>query len=71
MGLGPPLLLLGGPGLPRFCRNIVGLSNTISNGSSDKVNRLLKKTLQNFGSILSILFLTYYLWIGSEFGRIS
>jgi len=27
--------------------------------------------LQNFGSILSILFVTYYLQFGSEFSRIS
>jgi len=67
MGLGPPLLFLGGPGPPLFCLNVVSLSNTISVGSSDKVNRSLKKTLQNFDSILSILFLTYYL----QFGRIS
>jgi len=38
--------------------NIVSLSNTISIGSSDKVNFTMKKTLHNFGSILSILFLT-------------
>jgi len=31
----------------------------------------MKKLLQNFGSILSILFLIYYLKISSEFGRIS
>jgi len=31
----------------------------------------MKKMLQNFGSILSILFLIYYLKIGSKFGRIS
>ena len=40
-------------------------------GFSVKVNRLMKKMLQNFGNILSILFLIYYLKIGSEFGRIS
>jgi len=60
MGLGPPLLFLGGPAPQLFCLNILSLSNTISIGSSDKVNRLMKKMLQNFGSILSILFLTYY-----------
>jgi len=48
-----------GPRPPLFCLNIVSSSNTITIGSSDKVNRLMKKTLQNFGSILSILFLTY------------
>ena len=60
MGLSPPTFISGG-GLPPllFCLNIVSLSNTITIGSSDKVNRLMKKTLQNFGSILSILFLTY------------
>jgi len=50
MGLGPPL----------FCLDIVRLRNTISIGSSDKVNRSMKKKLQNFGSILSILFLTWF-----------
>jgi len=60
MGLGPPLLFLGRPSPPLFCLNIVSLSNTISIGDSDEVNRLMKKTLQNCGSILSILFLTYY-----------
>jgi len=59
MGLCPPTFISGGPCPPFFCLNIVSLSNTISIGSSDKVNRLMKKTLQNFGSILSILFLTY------------
>jgi len=58
-GLGPSLLFLGGPWPPLFCPNIVSLSNTISIGSSDKVNHLMKKPLQNFGSILSILFLPY------------
>jgi len=69
MGLGSPLLFLGGAGPQLFCLNIVRLSNTISIGSSDKVNRT-KQTLQNFGSILSILFPIYYLQFGSEFGRI-
>ena len=35
MGLGPPLLFLGGPGPPFFFLNIVSLSKTISIGSSD------------------------------------
>jgi len=35
------------------------LSNRISTGASDKVNRLIKKTLQSFRCILSILFLIY------------
>jgi len=35
----PSLLFLGGPGPPLFCLNIVSLSNTISIGYSDKVNR--------------------------------
>jgi len=61
MRLVPPLLFLGGPGPPLFCLNIVSLSNTISIGSSDKVNRSMKQTLQNFRSMLSILFLTYCL----------
>jgi len=56
-----PLLFLGGPGPRLFCLDAVSLSNTISSGSSDKENRSIKKRLQNFGSILSILFLTYYL----------
>jgi len=54
MGLGPPTFISGGTGPPLFCLNIVSLSNTISIESSDKVNRLMKKTLQIFGSILSI-----------------
>jgi len=57
----PPLLFLGGPDPPFFCLNIVSLSNTINIGFSGKVNRLMNKTLQNFGSILLIVFLTYYL----------
>jgi len=51
MGLDPPLLFLGRPAPPFFCLNIVSLSKTISIGSSDKVNRLMKKLLQKFGSI--------------------
>jgi len=32
----------------------------------------MKKMLQNFGNILSVLFvIDYYLQLGSEFGRIS
>jgi len=31
----------------------------------------MKKMLQNFGSILSTIFLIFYLKIASEFGRIS
>ena len=49
---------------------MVSLSNTISIGSSDKVNRWMKTTLQNFGSILSIWFLTLFviwLWIWQDF----
>jgi len=60
MGLASPLLFLGGVP-PTFFLNFVSLSNTTNIGSSDEVTRLMKKTLQNFGSILSILFLTYYL----------
>jgi len=54
------LLFLGGAA-PTFFLNIVSLSKTISIGSSEKVNRPIKKKLQNFSSILSILFPTYYL----------
>ena len=61
MGLVLPTFISGGPIPPLFCLDIVCLSNAITIGSSDKVNRSMKKTLQNFGSILSILFLTYYL----------
>jgi len=43
MGQGPPLLFLGGPASTLFYLNIVSLSNTIDIGSSDKVNRLMKK----------------------------
>jgi len=65
MCLGSPTFISGGSD-PRllnfeFCLNIVSLSNTISIESSDKINRLMKKMLQNFASILSILFLIYYL----------
>jgi len=61
MGLGPPTFISGGLAPPLFCLDTVSLSNGISLGSSDKVNRSMKKTLQNFVRILSILFLTYYL----------
>jgi len=54
MGLGPPLLFLGEPAPPLFFMNIASLSNTISSGSSNEINRLMKKKLQNFRSILSI-----------------
>jgi len=61
MDLGPPLLFLGGPGPLllnlEFCLNM----NTSSIGSILKVNRLMKKMLQNFGSILPILFVIYCL----------
>ena len=40
MGLGPPTFISGGPGAPVLFLNIIGLSNTISIGSGDKVNRL-------------------------------
>ena len=43
MGLGAPTFISGGPVPPRFCLNITNLSNTVSIGSSDKVNRLMKK----------------------------
>jgi len=65
--LAPHFHLWGGLAPPLFFLNIISLSNTIRIKSSDNVNRLMKKTLQNFRSILSILFLIYYLW----FGRIS
>jgi len=62
IGLGPPCFYFrGGLASQLFGLDIVSLSNTISIGSSDKVNRSMKKTLQNFCSILSIIFLTYYL----------
>jgi len=60
MGLGAPIFFLGGL-TPTFCLNIVSSSNTISIGPSDKVIRLMKKTLQNFDSILLILVQTCYL----------
>ena len=52
---------LGGPH-PTF--------NPISIGYIVKFNCLMKKLLQNFISILSILFLTHYLLFRSEFDRI-
>ena len=55
MGQGPPLLFLGGPGPPLFYLDVVSLSNTISIGSSDKVNHSMKKTLQNLA-----VFCRYY-----------
>jgi len=48
MGLASPLLN------SNFAE--ISLSNTISFGSIVKVNRLIKKMLQNFGGILSMLF---------------
>jgi len=45
----------------------ISLSNPISTGSIVEVNRLMKKMLHNFASILSTLFVIFYL----EFGRIS
>ena len=61
--LGPPTFISGGPGPPllnfEFCLDVVSLSNTISIGSSIKANRLMKKMLQNSGSISSTLFLIW------------
>ena len=57
MGLGPSL----------FCLNIVSLSSTISVGSSDKVNRLMKKMLQNFGSIIFNILFVIWQWICQDF----
>jgi len=61
MNLGPATFFWGGAWTPllnfEFFLNIVSLSNTISIEFSVKVNCLMKKMLQNFGSILSILFL--------------
>ena len=51
-GSGPPLLNCD------FCLN---RCDTISIGPTLKVNRLMKKILQNFGSILSILFVIHNL----------
>ena len=55
--IGPSLATFISGGVPpTFFLNFVSLSNTTNIGSSDEVTRLMKKTLQNFGSILSILF---------------
>ena len=43
MGLGSPTFISRGACPPTFCLNMVSLSNTVSIGSSDKVNRLMKK----------------------------
>ena len=43
----PPTFISGGPGPPLFCLSSVSLSNTISIGSSDKVNRLMKIARNN------------------------
>ena len=51
-------MLPQGPTQNPLFLNIVSLSSTISIGTSDKVNPLINTTLHNFGSILSILFLT-------------
>jgi len=48
MGLSPPLLFLGRSAPPLFCLCIVSLSNTISIGFSDKINRLMKKNGAEF-----------------------
>jgi len=61
MGLGLPTFISGGAWALTFCLDIVSLRNTISIGSSGKSKSFIEKTLQNFGSIFSILFLTYYL----------
>jgi len=61
IGLAPPTFISGGACPPLFYLDIVSLINTISIGSSDTVNRSMKKSLQNFGSIMSILVLTHYL----------
>jgi len=73
MGLGPTLFILGVPGTPlstvEFCLNIVNLTNAIGIASGVKLNEnvsefwqyFMKKVLQNFISILAMLFLTYYL----------
>jgi len=61
MAQDPQLLFLEGPGPSllnvEFCLNIICLRNTISIGSSVKENRLMKKMLQNFGSIWFVLFI--------------
>ena len=54
-----PTFISEGAWHPTFFLNIISLSNRISTGASDKVNRLIKKTLQSFRCILSILFLIY------------
>ena len=65
MNLGPPLLpilFLGGLASPLLnCGFCLNKSNTISIGPTVKVNRLMKKMLQIFGSILTILFVIYNL----------
>jgi len=53
MGLGPPLL--------NFVK--ISLSNPIGIGSIVKVNCLMREMLQNFSSILSILFVIWqFIW---------
>jgi len=61
MGLGPPTFISGRAWPPTFKFRILllSLSNTICIGSIVKVNRSMKKMLQNFDSILSILFVVW------------
>ena len=67
-GPSPPLLFLGGPS-PNFCLDTVSLGNTVRIGSSDKVNRSMKKMLQNFVDIIS--YILFVIWqISQLFGRI-
>ena len=43
MDLGPSTFISGGARSPTFCLNVASLSNTTIIGSSDKVNRSIKK----------------------------
>jgi len=50
----PPILFVGGVCPPYIFLNIASLSNTISIGSSDKVNRFIKKNSDFWKCSLSI-----------------
>jgi len=69
MGLGPPHLYLGSLS-PTFFLNIISLSNTISIGSNDKVNRN-EKYVAEFSQyvvdvVFNILFVIWH-WICQDF----
>jgi len=62
MGLGPPHLYLGGLS-PTFFLNIISLSNTISIGSNDKVNRNEKYVAEFSQYVVDVVFnILFVIW---------